>query len=69
LETSYACVFDGDQVLPKCDDAVRVCTDYIKLPKEMVTYPPEENAPPFGCRWVRKGGFLAILGSLGNPKK
>jgi hypothetical protein len=69
MEMSYECVFDGDEVLPKCDYAVRVCTDYIKLPKAMVTYPPEENDPPFGCRWVRKSGFFALLDSLGGPKK
>ncbi len=69
MEMSYECVFDGDEVLPKCDYAVRVCTDYIKLPKAMVTYPPEENDPPFGCRWVRKSGFIALLDSLAGPKK
>jgi hypothetical protein len=69
METSYECVFDGEEVLPKCDYAVRVCTDYIKLPKAMSAFPPEDNDPPFGCRWVRKSGFLSLLDILGNPKK
>ncbi len=69
METSYACVFDANQVLPQCDYAVRVCTDYIKLPKSMETFPPEENDAPFGCRWVRKTGFLSLLDRLAGPKK
>jgi hypothetical protein len=69
METSYECVFDGEEVLPKCDYAIRVCTDYIKLPKAMSAFPPEDNDPPFGCRWVRKTGFLSLLDTLGNAKK
>ena len=69
METSYECVFDEEGVLPKCDYAVRVCTDYIKLPKVMSAFPPESNDPPFGCRWVRKTGFLSLLDTLGRPKK
>jgi len=33
METSYECVFDGKETAQKCDYGVRVCTDYIKLPK------------------------------------
>jgi hypothetical protein len=33
MQTSYECVFDGKDTAQKCDYGVRVCTDYIKLPK------------------------------------
>jgi hypothetical protein len=69
METSYECVFDGDEIAQKCDYGVRICTDYIKLPKSMPAFPPEEVDPPFGCRWVRKSTFLYTLGGLGKEKK
>jgi hypothetical protein len=69
METSYECVFDGEGVLPKCDYGVRVCTDYIKLPKAMSAFPPEDNDPPFGCRWVRKAAFVSLLNTLASPAK
>ena len=69
METSYACVFDGKEIAQKCDYGVRVCTDYIKLPRSIPAFPPERNDPPFGCRWVRKGIFISLLDTLANPKK
>jgi hypothetical protein len=69
METSYECVFDGKEIGHKCDYGVRVCTDYIKLPKSMPAFPPENNDPPFGCRWVRKAAFISLLDTLANPKK
>jgi hypothetical protein len=69
MVTSYACVFDGKEIAQKCDYGVRVCTDYIKLPKSLPAFPPEDNDPPFGCRWVRKAVFISLLDSLANPKK
>ena len=69
METSYACVFDGKEIAQKCDYGVRVCTDYIKLPKSTLAFPPEVNDPPFGCRWVRKAVFISLLGTLATPKK
>ncbi len=50
METCYECVFDGEEVLPKCDYAVRVCTDYIKLPKAMSA---EEDWLPFSTGHIR----------------
>jgi len=67
--TSYACVFDAEGIREKCDDGVRVCTDYIKIPKAVPAFPPESNDPPFGCRWVRKAVFISMLETLANPKK
>jgi len=64
MESSYACVFDGNDAEQSCSDAVRVCTDYIVLPKLVRAFPPEKNDPPFGCRWVRKSKFLSILDEL-----
>jgi len=61
METSYECVFHVKDAEGGCDYGVRVCTDYILLPKEVQAFPPEENDPPFGCRWVRKSKFLSLL--------
>jgi hypothetical protein len=69
MEVSSACVFDGKEISQKCDDSVRVCTDYIKLPKSVPAFPPENNDPPFGCRWVRKGIFISLLDTFANAKK
>jgi hypothetical protein len=63
---SYECVFDGNSPRESCQDAVRVCTDYIKLPKGVKTTPPESNDPPFGCRWVKRDQFISILEELGH---
>ena len=64
METSYQCVFDGKDVSDKCDYAVRVCTDYIKLPLTVRMFPPSTEETPFGCRWIRKGTFLSLLDGL-----
>ena len=64
METSYECVFDGKSIAQRCGDGVRVCTDYIKLPKSLHTAPPMTEDTPFGCRWVRKEAFLSILDTL-----
>ena len=69
MESSYACVFDGKEIAQKCDYGVRVCTDYVKLPKSVPAFPPENNDPPFGCRWVRKTVFISLIDTLGNPKR
>ena len=66
MESSYACVFDGQEIAQKCDYGVRVCTDYIKLPKSIRAFPPKSNDPPFGCRWVRKDVFVSLLNALGQ---
>ncbi|PYX53879.1 MAG: hypothetical protein DMG76_23870 [Acidobacteria bacterium] len=52
METSYECVFDGKDIAQKCGDGVRVCTDYIKLPKSLHASPPMTEDTAFGCRWV-----------------
>jgi hypothetical protein len=64
MENSYECVFDGKNSAESCDYAVRVCSDYIVLPKLVRAFPPEQNDPPFGCRWVRKSKFISILDEL-----
>jgi hypothetical protein len=64
METSYECVFDGKEIARKCDYGVRVCTDYIKLPKSVRAFPPESGDPPFGCQWVRKSVFSSLLDTL-----
>jgi len=64
MECSYECVFDGKGISQQCDDGVRVCTDYIKLPKSLSVFPPTTEDTPFGCRWVRKSAFLAALDTL-----
>jgi hypothetical protein len=69
MGTSYECVFDGKDIAEKCDYGVRVCTDYITLPKSTPTFPPETEEPPFGCRWLRKAVFISLLDAIGNPMK
>jgi hypothetical protein len=69
MECSYECVFDGKDIAQQCDDGVRVCTDYIKLPKSISVSPPMTKDKPFGCRWVRRSAFLSALDSLQGPDK
>ena len=64
MRTSYECVFSGKDVSDKCNYGVRVCTDYIKLPKSLPAFPPESADPPFGCRWVEKNRFASLLDDL-----
>ena len=61
MENSYECVFDERDTGPSCDDGVRVCTDYIVLPKGTRAYTSEKDEPPFGCRWVRRSRFMYLL--------
>lgn len=69
METSYECVFDGRDIAQTCDYGVRVCTDYIKLPKSIPAFSPEGNDPPFGCRWARKSLFASFLSGLTGSMK
>jgi hypothetical protein len=64
METSYECVFDGKTTAENCDVGVRICTDYIRLPKSTRTFPPTTDDPPFGCRWVRKRAFVSLLETI-----
>jgi hypothetical protein len=68
LETSSQCVFRGENASERCDDAVRVCTDYVKTPKSLVVAPPLEEDTPFGCRWARRKEFIAFLEGLAKAK-
>lgn len=61
MENSYECVFDGSIPQQSCDYGVRVCTDYIVLPKGTRAYTSEKDEPPFGCRWVRRSRFMDLL--------
>jgi hypothetical protein len=64
MEASYQCVFDGQSISDKCDYGVRVCTDYIKLPKSIRTSPAAREDTDFGCRWVRRASFVSVLKSI-----
>jgi hypothetical protein len=68
LDTSYECVFKGETVSEQCDDAVRVCTDYVKTPKSLAVAPPLEEDTSFGCRWARRKQFVAVLEQLAAAK-
>jgi hypothetical protein len=68
MAASYQCVFPGNDTKDRCDDAVRICTDYIKLPAKLHAYPPENNDPPFGCRYAREEQFLAMLTDLAKAR-
>jgi len=69
MVTSYECIFDGEDIAQRCDYGVKVCTDYIRLPKSMPTFPPKIKDLPFGCRWVRKAAFVSFLDALSNRRK
>jgi hypothetical protein len=69
MEVSYECVFGGRDIAQQCDYGVRVCTDYIKLPKGTKTFLSLADAAPFGCRWLRRTSFIDTLELLSNPAK
>jgi hypothetical protein len=69
MEVSYECVFDGKDIAQQCDYGVRVCTDYIRLPQSLPTFPPMTKETPFGCRRVRKAVFISLLDTMTNPRK
>jgi hypothetical protein len=66
METSYECVFDGKDS-EQCDYGVKVCTDYIVLPKNTPVFPSMDEVVPFGCRWVRRSKFTSLLDELAEP--
>jgi hypothetical protein len=66
---SYVCAFDGTDPTQKCDYGVRVCTNYIALPKSMPTFPPAGEDAALGCRWVRKSALISLLDRLASAKK
>jgi hypothetical protein len=61
MAASYDCVFDGDDVAKRCDDGIRVCTDYIILPQNIRTFPAMDTETPFGCRLVRRKAFESLV--------
>jgi hypothetical protein len=67
MEISYECVFDGKDIKDQCDDGVKICTDYIILPKGTPVFPSEDEVVSFGCRWVRKTKFISLLYDLADP--
>jgi hypothetical protein len=67
MEVSYQCEFDGKEIKDQCDDGVKVCTDYIVLPKGTETSPPVQEETAFGCRWVRRATFLSLLKDFAEP--
>ena len=66
---SYECVFGGRGIAQQCDYGVRVCTNYVRLPKSIHTFPPAKEDTAFGCRWVRKTVFVSLLETLGRKKQ
>jgi hypothetical protein len=69
METSYRCGFDGKTIDEECDYGVRVCTNYVVLPKSIATFPPMVEETSAGCRWVRKEAFLSELARLRTSRK
>lgn len=69
MANSYGCVFDGTIPAQQCDYGVKVCTDYIILPKETRTFPPVSRETPFGCRLVREKTFISLLEILADSRK
>ena len=69
MMSSYECVFDGADVAKKCDYGIRICTDYIVLPKSVPVFPAQGHDLPFGCRWVKRAVFISMLDQLGKSPK
>ena len=67
MRTSYECVFDGSTTAEGCDYGVRVCTDYIVLPKSLKAFPLAGDVAAFGCRWVRRDRFTSLLNEMTGP--
>ena len=67
MEKSYECAFKGKEIAQECDYGIRVCTDYIKLPRNTETAPPLDEGTPFGCRRVRLSVFEPLLERLSKP--
>lgn len=52
MMSSYECVFDGADSAQKCDYGIRICTDYIVLPKSVPVFPARGT----GCSvWLPMG--------------
>ncbi|MGC2744812.1 MAG: hypothetical protein WA672_16675 [Candidatus Angelobacter sp.] len=66
MMSSYECVFDGADAAQKCGYGIRICTDYIVLPKSIPVFPAQGHNLPFGCRWVRRAVFISTLDQLGK---
>jgi hypothetical protein len=69
MRASYECVFAGGTQNQHCDYGVRVCTDYIKLPRSLPAFTDGSDDPPFGCRWVKKDSFISALDDLRANRK
>jgi hypothetical protein len=69
MEASYECVFNAKDIADKCAYGVKVCTDYVVLPKSLPVFPPLRENVPFGCRWVRREPFLATLTRFRDSRK
>ena len=69
MRTAYLCAFGGPSAKQQCDYGVRVCTDYIKLPKSLPAFPDGDNDPPFGCRWAKKDAFIFVLEELSGKRE
>ena len=49
LDASYQCVFKGENASEHFDDAIRVCTDYLKTPSRWLSH----------HRWRKKRRLVA----------
>jgi hypothetical protein len=68
-EINYSCEFRERKDDLGCDYGVRVCTDYITLPKTIEVFPipaDDEVHVPFGCRQARKSEFMPMLENMGT---
>lgn len=58
MEIAYSCGFSKSE---SCDDSIRVCTDYVVLPKHTPVSDEHDKSESFGCRWFRKDSVIALL--------
>lgn len=67
MALSYECGFPGNEIKDRCDYAVRICTDYVTLPKSMLVSPSAKQETPFGCRFVRQKEFFSLMKRIVLP--
>jgi hypothetical protein len=64
MEISYECLFSDKGTSQPCDYAIRVCTDYIKLPEPIEMSPEVTGYTAFGCRWVKRDSLIALVSAM-----
>jgi len=66
MAASYECVFGGKNANQRCDNGIRVCTDYVILPPSISSFPPKNEETDFGCRWVKRTAMEGLMQEIAS---